>query len=70
LIKRTKIVNCTSKNLTKTREQRILEDISDKNSILNLFKELNYKVDPIDEDIQLPDSAIRLLETPLTLISD
>ncbi len=49
----------------------MLEEVKDKDSLFNLFKkELNYIVDPIEEYIELPDSAIRLLKTPLTLISD
>jgi len=49
----------------------MLEEVKDKDSLFNLFKkELNYMVDPIEEYIELPDSAIRLLKTPPTLISD
>jgi hypothetical protein len=49
----------------------MLEEVKDKDSLFNLFrKELNYMVDPIEEDIELPDSAIRILKAPLTLISD
>src|SRR5579885_509457 len=65
-------------NLTISRFQKpslwrkgMLVEVKDKDSLFNLFKkELNYIVDPIEEYIELPDSAIRLLKTPLTLISD
>jgi hypothetical protein len=30
----------------------MIEEIRDKNSILNLFKKLNYTADPIQEDIE------------------
>ncbi len=48
----------------------MIEEIRDKNSILNLFKKLNYTADPIQEDIELPDSTIRILPAPLILISN
>jgi hypothetical protein len=48
----------------------MIEEIRDKNSILNLFKELNYTVDPFDEDIELPNTTKELINSPLSLISD